>query len=287
MATDRPSSSYPELTPVQETSLLVAYWRYLETVRQDTEPMIQDLPAIQLVENLLPQRRKAEFHESSIRECGQDILAVRTRCIDNWIQEGPNENDERQLVNLGAGMCARYYRLNLSDQYSSMWEVDSDRELLDIKDQVLRDKQTSALPRVLLEADLGNVDDLIALESKLPESSFQVCRPTDWIIEGVLEYVSPDQHASILEFAGKMSAPGSRLIAQVLEEPLRDYFANVLKAADLPWQKLPPLSTFESCANSGGWNVDQVIEPKEWSQLYGRDISYVPGFNMVLLSKTP
>jgi len=137
------SSSFPQLTPVQETSLLVAYWRHLESISAPynknignhvpaSPPLIQDLYATKLVEALLPQKRQIEFDKSPIRDTGRDILAVRTKCIDDWLlrrgeEDGSaaavdaNKKDKpcRQLVNLGAGMCARYYRLLLGEQHAT------------------------------------------------------------------------------------------------------------------------------------------------------------------------
>lgn len=286
------------LTPVQETSLLVAYWRHLET--QERNGLIQDLPAGQLVHKLLSKERINEFRKSPICQCGQEILAVRTRCIDDWLldkrqgsfhsqEEEEEEKKQRQLVNLGAGMCARYYRLgDLASYYDHMWEVDSDMELLDIKKKVLDETSTNnplpSMPIRFIEGDLAS-NSFSLLEDDLTASSFEISKPTDWIVEGVLEYIDPSQHAAILDFTSSVSAPGSRMALQVLEEPLRDHFLNVLGAEALPWQELPPLATFVKCARKYGWEVERAIQPQEWKGLYKRDLSHVPGFNLVFLAR--
>lgn len=294
------SSSYPTLTPVQETSLLVAYWRHLETTTG--QGLIQDDPASALIQALLPEDRIRSFRESPICNCGQDILAVRTRCIDDWLllddlwRDLPDQNQQpkkRQLVNLGAGMCARHCRLgqSLANRYDRMWEVDSDVKLLKIKSEVLGSSgreeppREGILPLEHLQGDLASANSLARLETKLLSSSFDLSKPTDFILEGVLEYIDPAQHPVILEFANRIAAPGSRMALQVLEEPLRDYFAS-LGVEGLPWQDLPPLSTFSKCASTFGWDVERVIQPHEWATIYDRDLSNnAPGFNMVFLTK--
>lgn len=289
------SCSAISLTPVQETSLLVAYWRHLETAASNGG-LIQDLPAGDLVQKLLPQERIKEFRNNPICSCGQDILAVRTRCIDDWLYDkrqdlfATRNGERRQLVNLGAGMCARYYRLNeLTKYYDEMWEVDSDMELLNIKKAVLDETVSpppSPLPINFVEGDLAS-NSLSPITTDLLKSSFEASKPTDWIVEGVLEYLDPTtQHGAILDFTSSLSAPGSRMVLQVLEEPLRDYFFNTLGAAEaLPWQELPTLETFVKCAHDFGWDVERCVVPSEWKGLYNRDLSHVPGFNMIFLTR--
>ena len=280
------STAAISLTPVQETSLLVAYWRHLEP--QSENGLIQDVPAGHLVQNLLSDTRIQEFRNSPICSCGQEILAVRTRCIDDWLLDKRQPNP-RQLVNLGAGMCARYHRLEgLANYYNRMWEVDSDLELLNIKKSVLDQAvptSPSSLDLKYLEGDLASNSFSTSLREALLATSFETKQPTDWIVEGVLEYIDPNQHKSILDFTRSLSAPGSRMALQVLEEPLRDYFLNELGAEALPWQKLPPLEDFVDSAKQSGWKVERCIRPSDWTKLYNRELLNAPGFNMVFLNR--
>ena len=120
---------------VQSTSLLVAYWRSLETLNYSTinPPLIQDPTAQILLDNLLSNEARQEFEKSPLRPIGWDMLALRTRVIDDWLlKEGPfassngSSGGRRQLVNLGAGMCGRPYRLNCADILDRVIEVELD-----------------------------------------------------------------------------------------------------------------------------------------------------------------
>lgn len=97
-----------QLTPVQSTSLLVAYWRDLET--RNPFPLIQDPTAQVLVDALLSPSQRQKYDASPIRPYGLECLAVRTRAMDDWLAAdvSSQSKQKRQLVNLGAGMCCRY-----------------------------------------------------------------------------------------------------------------------------------------------------------------------------------
>jgi O-methyltransferase involved in polyketide biosynthesis len=149
-----------QLTPVQSTSLLVAYWRDLETRGQADhiphhKPLIQDPPAQALLDALLSPSQRQAYQDSPIRPYGIECLATRTRALDDWllrVHATGNNNDiimptkpQRQLVNLGAGMCCRPYRLqDLPLHILSWWEVDSDMELLKVKRSILQSATTSS-----------------------------------------------------------------------------------------------------------------------------------------------
>ena len=85
----RPISS---LTSVQQTSLLMAYWRMLETRRSHTPhapspSLIQDEFAPILLDNLASPELLQQFQSSPFLPIGLNFLAIRTRIIDDWLLE--------------------------------------------------------------------------------------------------------------------------------------------------------------------------------------------------------
>ncbi|CAJ1963231.1 unnamed protein product [Cylindrotheca closterium] len=281
---------------VQSTSLLVAYWRSLETLHApSSKPLIQDPTAQILLDNLLPQEARQEFETSPLRQIGWDMLALRTRVIDDWLlQQGPfadnnlSEEDgnntkrpsesghRRQLVNLGAGMCGRPYRLNCNGILSRVLEVELDGSLLDIKHQVLA--EAGCQPTTdLISVELDLLKDSKTALSTLYENGLEENKPTDWLAEGLFAYLDSNGHQSIFELAGHR--PQSRLAVSLFEDECKDLFLQ--HGVDLPWNDdLVPCQDVIAQATSVGWELERLVQNKDWKELYGRD-THLPGYNII------
>jgi methyltransferase (TIGR00027 family) len=297
-----------QLTPVQSTSLLVAYWRDLESRGQadhipNHKPLIQDPPAQALLDALLSPSQRQSYHDSPIRPYGIECLATRTRALDDWLLRvqhasapgnNNNNNDEdmfleskkqqqRQLVNLGAGMCCRPYRLaELPQHFDSCWEVDSDLELLKVKRSILQSAGYQPhLPVVDVSIDLSCPDS--SLTTTLLANGCADDSPTDWIAEGLFAYLHPDQHAKVFSETADLSITGSRMAITVAEPAMDEFWLSL--GVKLPYNELVPIDQVLSTAQSLGWKVDDHIQPQDWSRLYPGRGEHLPGYNVVFLIK--
>src|SRR5512133_3705601 len=127
---------------------------------------------------------------------------VRTRFYDDYLLAAAHHGI-RQLVLLAAGLDTRGYRLAWPAG-ARLFEVDLP-EVLRFKQRVL-DEQAAAprTDRRVIPADLR--EDWI---TPLTQAGLHADRPTAWLLEGLLVYLSADQAADLLTAVGDLSAPGS------------------------------------------------------------------------------
>ena len=300
-----------ELTPVQSTALLVAYWRDVETKRKHQESssstltstrasLVSDPTATVLVDTLLSKESRDAYAASPIRDVGIDCLALRTRLIDDWLMRQlsiPSSNEDevnkrglaskpRQIVNLGAGMDGRPYRLDFEQISTRIFEIDSDPTLLEIKKKVLEDAGfQQSCPTFSVGANLEDVQSTIEALQKMDD--FDSNADTDWIAEGLLEYMDPTlHHPPLLQMAYDLCGPSSRMIMQVLEPPFGELFKSKLGADTLPWKRLVCAKDIVAVAKDIGWSSATILTGDDLSQKYDkRKIVDLPGYTMVCLEK--
>ncbi|KAL3932844.1 MAG: hypothetical protein SGPRY_000538 [Prymnesium sp.] len=172
------SASLSTWTAVQQTSLLTAYWRAIE-LKQGNPPLCFDQQAVTLCDNLLDPELEEKFLRSPLLRDGTDLLAVRTRCLDDWIEQPcwpPVHTTKRQIVLLGAGMDTRAYRLGLSMHTTKIFEVDSDVALLESKHAALEAAGHRA--RVPIERCQADVSDADACGAALEAAGLDATVPT-------------------------------------------------------------------------------------------------------------
>jgi methyltransferase (TIGR00027 family) len=129
---------------------------------------------------------------------------IRTRFFDDYLLAATAAGC-RQVVLLAAGLDTRAFRLAWPDKVG-LFELDLP-EMLAFKEPVLAAQH--AVPqceRVVLPADLR--EDWPAT---LATVGFQPTRPTAWLAEGLLIYLSAEEAARLLTAVGELSAPGSQL----------------------------------------------------------------------------
>jgi len=288
-----------ELTPVQSTSLLTAYWRHLETSNSNNPPLIQDPTAQVLLDVLLSPSQRQDYDQSPIRPYGIECMAVRTRAMDDWLTTTQintektaditgatttsNKNTRRQLVNLGAGMCCRPYRIeDIHHHVHAWWEVDSDLQLLTIKRSVLEASgYEPRLPVVDVSVDLAC--PATNLRECLQKHGFCLETPTDWIAEGLFAYLKPHQHTKVLQETAAASVSGSRMAVTVAEPAMNDFWESL--GVRLPYDDLVPIDQILTKAMEFGWSVDQHIQPQDWCRLYPGRGEQLPGYHVLFLVK--
>jgi methyltransferase (TIGR00027 family) len=165
-----------------------------------------------------------------------EILVPRTIAIDDAVRAGPRD----QVVILGAGLDGRAWRMTeLHD--SETYEVDQPASQRDKRERAvaLGDRQPHFVP-----VEFGR-DDLAAT---LEAAGHRADRPTTWVWEGVVPYLTVDEVTATLTEVSARSALGSRLIVNYQAGPaatlavLRVF--TMLSRRASPWRDEPWRSTW-------------------------------------------
>lgn len=142
------------------------------------------------------------------------ILSNRTPFYDKHIMRGV-EQGCRQLVLLGAGLDARAFRLDLPTDMA-VYEVDVPAVLRFKADALARNDIESPVKRFVVEADLR--DDWAGA---LVSAGFDLSRPTVWIAEGLLMYLTTADVDALIATITAHTAPGSVLASELVNRPPR------------------------------------------------------------------
>ncbi|WP_031028555.1 class I SAM-dependent methyltransferase [Streptomyces sp. NRRL WC-3725] len=207
--TETSSTAIPEVMGVGLTAFLVAAARAIETSRPDA--LARDEYAEHFVRAApgcagWPRRFDEVPGGDADPLWGRlaRFFALRTRAFDDFVLDTV-AGGCRQVVMLGAGLDTRAYRLAWPEG-CTVFEVDQP-EVLALKQSVL--DGLSAVPRatrVAVTADLRH--DWIGA---LTAAGFDPTRPTAWLSEGVMPYLSPAVEQELLAVVDAHSASGSVL----------------------------------------------------------------------------
>lgn len=173
----------------------------------------------------------------------QGFFPVRTRFIDDHVdrslrnqvllaQRGSGGQPPRQLqvVDIACGFDGRAFRLNFPPN-TLFFEVDR-AEVIALKTNRLAlvspPPSLTCAKRVCIPADII-VDDW---ESGLEANGFDASLPTVWICEGILTYLPEPVALAFLARVKAVSAPGSTLVCDVVNEAIRNA-APMKKRMDL------------------------------------------------------
>ncbi len=194
-----PTDTFP---PVSTTAVGVAMIRAVESTRPD--PLFVDRLAPDFVaasgwtppDPTPEQRVRLDSLVAWIR--------VRTRFLDEVVVDVCGRGC-RQVVILAAGLDARAFRLDLTPDVR-LFELDLP-EIVAFKEAVLdAHGHLASCTRVALSTDLTGPwpDDLVA-------AGFDPSRPTVWLAEGLLVYLTREQNEALMDDVTRLAAPGSRL----------------------------------------------------------------------------
>ncbi len=132
------------------------------------------------------------------------LMLVRTRAIDEVVQTDARRGTV-QVVILGAGLCARAWRLGeLGD--SIVYEVDHPAT------QAYKRSRLGELVPTAREVRFVAVDfERDDLRNALEKAGHSQAAPTTWIWEGVTPYLTPEAIAGTLTTVQALSSPGSTI----------------------------------------------------------------------------
>lgn len=168
---------------VSDTAFWVAYYRWVETQRPDA--LFRDPLAIKLV----GERGKKLARHMGIETAMAWSMALRTYVIDSYILAAI-EGGIDAVVNLGAGLDTRPYRLNLPPSFQWI-EVDFSH-IVDYKSEVLKgDPPVCRLERIA--CDLSNGSARAEVLGRINRASGNILVLT----EGVVPYLSNDNVAAL------------------------------------------------------------------------------------------
>lgn len=176
-------------------------------------------------------------------------LVLRTRYLDDFLAAQIHESAMAQVVFLGAGYDTRAYRLDWPP-WTRLFEIDQPA-VLAYKDQILQ--AAGAVPRC--ERHVIGMDIAFEWTHPLLEAGFLPDRPSLWIIEGLLMYLTLNDAAHLLATISQITPSGSRLgcdlINQVmLTSPLTQERVERMAQGGMPWQF-------------------GVEDPRQWLQPFG------------------
>jgi methyltransferase (TIGR00027 family) len=244
------------LAPVSETALGMALIRAEESLRPDC---LFDDPYAEAFLAAAPDAfadRDGATTDPAVLESVFSVFrfqgVIRTRFFDDQLLAGCASGC-RQVVLLAAGLDTRAFRLAWPPGVR-VFELDLP-EVLTFKDHVLAGRRASPrCERTTVPADL--VQDW---PSRLAAAGFEPTKPTAWLAEGLLVYLSARVVARLLTLIGDRSAPQSRLffdhgdvadsflLAQAGTMPGMEQFSALWKGglgADVPKR-----------LTQGGWDV--------------------------------
>lgn len=129
------------------------------------------------------------------------VLTPRTFLGDQVMSESPQSNVQQTVI-VGAGMDARAFRLHLPQMH--VFEVDQ-QTIFDVKEPIVQDAPITCARRHIVSVDLSRAP----LSDALINAGFVASKPTCWLLEGLLMYLSAEAVDTLLAQMSSLSAAGS------------------------------------------------------------------------------
>jgi methyltransferase (TIGR00027 family) len=198
---------------VGQTALFVVCLRQQESLRPDAlfhdtfaEAVVEAFAADPVLADVSDVIRRTHDSARGFTE----YFAVRTRFFDDAVVAAFNDG-VRQVVSLGAGLDGRTVRLTCPEG-TRWYEIDT-QEMTAVKNGLLaRSGLAPTCTRHGVGADL--TDDW---PTALLRAGFDPSRPTAWLLEGLLMYLTESAGDVLLADLTALSGPGSRLMLEHLQ----------------------------------------------------------------------
>jgi len=177
-------------------------------------------------------------------------MVLRTRYFDDFLEQISSLDKIRQVVILAAGFDTRAFRLKWPAGVC-VFEMDQP-SVLDYKETVLQSLGATAVcERRVIRKDLTG-----SWKEALVETGFAPARPSCFLLEGFLFYVSNETATKIIDSVTLLSAPGTRLGFDVmnsamLTSPYTKEWVEMQAQAGAPW--IGTMDDPESFLSSRGW----------------------------------
>ena len=193
-------------------------------------------------------------------------IAIRTRFIDEYLATELDRPELRQVGLVAAGLDSRAFRLPWPPNLRC-FEIDLP-EVLAAKQAIL--DRLGARPgcdRRCIAVDLA-----AQWGRAIGEAGFDRDAPVLWVIEGLFPYLDEAFAHAVLGNCSSLSAPGSRLFADMvsrtfLESPWTQSYLQVLEREKAPWKF--GTNEPEALLALHGWRAT-VRRPGDEGASYGR-----------------
>jgi methyltransferase (TIGR00027 family) len=210
-----------------------------------------------------------------------EFVAIRTRYIDDSVRAVMSTEPIAQVVLVASGMDTRVYRMDWPAG-TTVYEIDHPDLLIEKQSRMAELSASPVVPTVELGVDLAS-----DWRTPLRSHGFDPDRPTLWVVEGLLFFLTEEQAAGLLLGMAEVSAPGSTLAgdmtsATLLRHPMTQMFLATLRADGTPWR----FGTDDPVGflADHGWTVRDLKEPGQpgagegrWPyQLAAREVRGVP-----------
>jgi methyltransferase (TIGR00027 family) len=212
---------------------------------------------------------------------GREYVATRTVFFDQFCSTA-TASGIGQVVILAAGLDARAYRLDCLTRVV-VYEIDQP-EVQAFKDSVLN--AHGAVTKAVLRPVPADLRDE-HWPSALIQAGWDSSSPTAWLVEGLLPYLSSTEHDQLFRTVTTLSAPHSRLAAEVYHdatkhlgnaklEKWREGAAEIDDALGVgldvtAFMKHEDATDTASWLNRHGWSVESLDSRDEMARL-GRPI---------------
>lgn len=254
------TSTPDAMSPVSRTALYAALVRAREGARP--EPLFTDPYAARFAEAAgMPTEAPEEGRRSELGARLAVHVMLRTRFYDDRLLAAAAD----QVVLLAAGLDTRAYRLDWPAG-TRLWELDLP-PVLAFKEEVLDAAGAApACGRAVLPGDLLDP----GWPRRLVEAGFDPQRPTAWLAEGLVVYLSAEQAAGLLAAVGSLSAPGSRLLMERGRDVSRTPHDPALAQVTELWQGGLGPDT-DQWLNAHGWEA-RTTPLADVGEAYGRPL---------------
>jgi len=210
-----------------DSAMMISWERALETKLEDA--LFQD-PFAEALAGTKGQKLSDDFAQLCTAfemegwpDFHKTWTAVRTRFIDDRVAQLAATGAFLQLVNLGAGMDTRAYRLECYKAFTNgAFEVDM-QVVNSGKRKIVSEFLGDPSPYCKVEnVDLDFLDKEKTLGTELSSGSARSCsfhahEPTIFVSEGLIMYLGPEGKLKLIRDVSAVAAPGSVFILQFLD----------------------------------------------------------------------
>ena len=250
-----------------DSAMMIAWERHLEGIRDDA--LFHD-PFAKSLAGSKGEKLSADFGANCAMfefpdwpEFHRTWTAVRTKFIDDRIKEFADSGKITQLINLGAGLDTRPYRLE-SYKIFSGGNFDFDMEVMNSNKRIVFEKFLHA-PRAhcpTSDININFLNDGKTIATELDAAAhvagckctFDKSKPSVIICEGLIMYLGKVGKEKIIKDLSAVAAPGSVLVLQYLDGSESETAKNIPGALD------NALSRAEATQflRAGGWDTDTL-----------------------------
>ena len=190
-----------------------------------------------------------------------DMMALRTATIDAAVQAAITRGTA-QLVILGAGLDGRAWRMSELAGVR-VFEVDHPAT------QAVKRAHLDSLPHAITEVTFVPVDfERESLDTALARAGHDAARPTCWIWEGVVMYLTHDAMKSTLANVASRSVEGSTLIVNYHTEMRRGFAALLLRLLGEPAKSKWSPEEMAADLRAAGFQVADDSGVEDWARRY-------------------